>query len=89
MLQKRGHSVIGYTADIAVSEDQFILAQRVTQAATDNASLEPMVGAVEQNCGKSQTRWRPIPACTATPTRPRWSNKASMLIFPTPIWQRL
>jgi hypothetical protein len=33
-----------------VSEDQFILAQRVTQATTDNASLMPMVEAVEQNC---------------------------------------
>ena len=51
VLRKRGHSVVGYTADIAVSEDQFILAQRVTQAATDNESLKPMVEAVEQNCG--------------------------------------
>ena len=50
VLRKRGQSIIGYTADIAVSEDQFILAQRVTQAATDNASLEPMVETVEQNC---------------------------------------
>jgi hypothetical protein len=50
VLHKRGHSVVGYTADLAVSEDQFILAQRVTQAATDNASLKPMVEAVEQNC---------------------------------------
>jgi transposase len=50
VLHKRGQSVIGYTADIAVSEDQFIVGQRVTQAATDNASLEPMMEAVEQNC---------------------------------------
>jgi transposase len=50
VLHKRGQSVIGYTADVAVSEDQFILAQRVTQATTDNASLRPMVEAVEQNC---------------------------------------
>src|ERR1700739_1728373 len=50
VLRKRGQSVVGYTADLAVSEDQFILAQRVTQAATDNASLKPMVEAVEQNC---------------------------------------
>jgi transposase len=50
VLHKRGQSVVGYTADLAVSEDQFILAQRVTQAATDNASLKPMVEAVEQNC---------------------------------------
>jgi transposase len=50
VLHKRGKSVVGYTADIAVSEDQFIVAQRVTQATTDNASLQPMVEAVEQNC---------------------------------------
>lgn len=50
VLHKRGQSVVGYTGDLAVSEDQFILAQRVTQAATDNASLQPMVEAVEQNC---------------------------------------
>jgi transposase len=52
VLHKRGQSVVGYTGDLAVSEDQFILAQRVTQAATDNASLQPMVEAVEQNCGQ-------------------------------------
>ena len=32
VLHKRGQSVVGYTGDLAVSEDQFILAQRVTQA---------------------------------------------------------
>jgi transposase len=51
VLHKRGKSVIGYTADIAVSEDQFILAQRVTQASTDNGSLQPMVEAVQNECG--------------------------------------
>jgi len=50
VLRKGGQSVVGYTADVAVSEDQFILAQRVTQAATDNASLQPMVEAVKENC---------------------------------------
>lgn len=50
VLHKRGQSIIGYTADLAVSEDQFILAPRVTQAATDNDSLLPMVEAVRQQC---------------------------------------
>lgn len=52
VLRKRGQSVIGYTADIAVSQDQFIVAQRVTQAATDNDSLQPMVEAVQRECGE-------------------------------------
>jgi hypothetical protein len=41
----------GYTAEVAVSDDHFILAQRVTQNATDNQSLLPLVDAVEQQCG--------------------------------------
>jgi hypothetical protein len=52
VLTKRKQSVVGYTADIAVSEDQFIVAQRVTQASTDNESLRPMVDAVQQQCGE-------------------------------------
>lgn len=42
---------LGYTAEIAMSEDHLILAQRVTQQATDNASLAPMVEQVKQQCG--------------------------------------
>jgi transposase len=52
VLRKYGQSVVGYTADLAVTEDQFIVAQRVTQTATDNESLEPMVEAVEEHCGE-------------------------------------
>lgn len=51
VLRKCGQSVIGYTADIAVSQDHFIVAQRVTQAAADNHSLLPMVEAVQEQCG--------------------------------------
>jgi transposase len=51
VLTKCRQSVVGYTADLAVSEDQFIVGQRVTQANTDNASLQPMVNEVRQNCG--------------------------------------
>lgn len=51
-LRERGGSfVLGYTGEIAVSEDHFIVAQRVTQCAQDNASLLPMINAVEGECG--------------------------------------
>lgn len=43
--------VLGYSAEIAVSDDHLIVAQRVTQNVTDNESLEPMVDQVEQRCG--------------------------------------
>jgi transposase len=50
-LRKRGGFVLGYTGEIAVSDDHLIVAQRVTQSATDNESLVPMVDLVEQECG--------------------------------------
>jgi transposase len=50
-LRKRGGFVLGYTGQIAVSDDHLIVAQRVTQNATDNESLVPMVDLVEQECG--------------------------------------
>jgi transposase len=49
--ERGGRFTLGYTAEIAVSDDHFIVAQRVTQETTDNASLLPMVAAVEQQCG--------------------------------------
>ena len=51
-LRQRGHKfVLGYSAEIAVSDDHLIVAQRITQNVTDNESLEPMVDQVEQRCG--------------------------------------
>jgi transposase len=50
-LHRRGGFVLGYSAEIAVSDDHFIVAQRVTQNATDNESLEPLVEQVEKRCG--------------------------------------
>jgi transposase len=47
-LRERGGFTLGYTATMAVSEDHLIVEQRVTQEATDNASLLPVVEAVEQ-----------------------------------------
>lgn len=50
-LRQRGSGFeLGYTAEIAVSDDHLIVGQRVTQNATDNESLLPMVEAVEQQC---------------------------------------
>lgn len=49
-LRERGRFVLGYTADIAVSEDHFVVAQRVTQEGNDNGSLAPMVAQVEERC---------------------------------------
>ena len=49
--RRGGEFVLGYSAEIAVSDDHLILAQRVTQNAADNASLVPMIDQVEQNCG--------------------------------------
>jgi len=46
-----GHFELGYTGEIAVSDDHLIVAQRVTQNAADNASLLPMVEQTIQRCG--------------------------------------
>jgi transposase len=42
---------LGYTPEMAVSDDHIIVATRVTQHATDNGSLVPMVEEVERQCG--------------------------------------
>jgi transposase len=51
-LRQRSGFVLGYTAEIAVSDDHLIVAQRVGQQANDNASVVPMVELVEQQCGQ-------------------------------------
>lgn len=55
-LRERGRFVLGYTAEIAVSEDHFIVAQRVTQNKNDNGALVPMVEEVERQCGERPER---------------------------------
>lgn len=51
-LRQRGDTfTLGYSAEIAVSDDHLIVAQRVTQNATDNDSLAPMVEEVRRCCG--------------------------------------
>jgi transposase len=51
-LRERQGFTLGYTVSMAVSEDHVIVEQRVTQEATDNASLLPVVEAVERRCGE-------------------------------------
>ena len=47
-LRTREGWVLGYTGEVAVSDDHFIVAARVTQSPSDNASLLPMLEEVEQ-----------------------------------------
>ena len=49
-LRSRRGFELGYTGEIAMSEDHLIVAQRVSQQPTDNASLAPMVEQVNY-CG--------------------------------------
>lgn len=51
-LRRRDGFTLGYTAEIAVSDDHLIVAQRVHQAGVDNASLEPMTRQIEAQCGE-------------------------------------
>jgi transposase len=54
--ERGGRFVLGYTAEVAVSEDHFIVAQRVTQNKNDNHALVPMVDEVERRCGARPQR---------------------------------
>lgn len=49
-LRSREGWQLGYSAEIAVSEDHLIVAQRVTQNASDNGSLLPLLDEVERRC---------------------------------------
>jgi hypothetical protein len=56
-LRERGRRfVLGYTGEIAVSEDHFIVAARVTQNAHDVHALVPMVKEVERTCRQRPQR---------------------------------
>jgi transposase len=51
-LRQSGGFVLGYTVDLAVSDDHLILAQRSTQAVSDSESLLPMLDKVMEACGE-------------------------------------
>jgi hypothetical protein len=55
-LRRRGGFCLGFTAEIAVSDDHLIVAQRVHQAPADHGSLEAMTEAVERECGQQPER---------------------------------
>ncbi len=52
-LKERKGFVLGYTVTMAASEDHLIVEQRVSQEATDNGLLVPVVEAVKQRCGEA------------------------------------
>jgi len=49
-LRTREGWILGYSGEIAVTEDHLIAGQRVTQQASDNDSLLPMVDEVSRQC---------------------------------------
>jgi transposase len=51
-LRRRGGFCLGYTAEVAVSDDHLIVAQRVHQAPVDNGSLAAMTEAAQRECGE-------------------------------------
>lgn len=51
-LRRRGGFCLGYTAELAVSDDHLIVAQGVHQRPNDAASLDAMVRATERECGE-------------------------------------
>jgi transposase len=51
-LHQAGGFVLGYTLDLAVSDDHLIVAQRTTQAPSDSESLLPMLDRVMETCGE-------------------------------------
>lgn len=51
-LRRRGGFCLGYTAEVAVSDDHLIVAQRVHQAPNDAGSLAAMAEQVERECGQ-------------------------------------
>jgi transposase len=51
-LRQRAGFCLGYTAEVAVSDDHLIVAQRVHQATNDNGSLEVMTEACERECSE-------------------------------------
>jgi len=55
-LHQAGGFVLGYTVDLAVSDDHLIVAQRTTQAASDSESLLPMLDRVMEACGEWPTQ---------------------------------
>jgi hypothetical protein len=63
---ERGGYALGYTAEIAVSEDHLIVVRRVTLNPCDVPALVPLVKEVEERTGASPKKPWPMPDSTAT-----------------------
>ena len=50
-LKRRGGFCLGYTCELAVSDDHVVVAQRVHQAPTDNGSLNKMTNLIKRQSG--------------------------------------
>ena len=85
--ERGGRFTLGYTAEIAVSDDHFIVGQRVTQEATDNASLLPMVDEVERQCGSPPARCWPTADIFRCRTCSSWKNGEWTVMFRIRIWR--
>jgi hypothetical protein len=72
---------LGYTADLPVSEDHLIVAQRTTQAVSDSESLLPLVDQVKQICGAWPQEAAPIVAFSRWPMWRRWKLVAFWASF--------
>lgn len=51
-LRRRGGFTMGYTAEVAVSDDHFVVGERVHQSGVDNGSLHAMAEVVKQHSGQ-------------------------------------
>jgi transposase len=55
-LRRRGGYCMGYMAEVAVSDDHLIVAQRVHQGPLDHGGLIAMTDAVQRECGQLPTK---------------------------------
>jgi hypothetical protein len=51
-LRDRRGFTLGYTATVAVSANHLVVAQQISQEATDNHLLVPIIDALERECGE-------------------------------------
>jgi hypothetical protein len=61
-VKANGRFVLGYTGEIGLSEDHFIMAARVTQNANDVHALVQRTDEVEHTCWRSMQPERSAPA---------------------------
>jgi len=78
--------VLGYLAQISVSEDHLIVAQRVIQRGNDNATLVPMVDLTARTCGQQPERVVADSGFTPTRTWNGWNNAALKPMCRTLVW---